>query len=75
MANAAPCLAPAAPARSKRTYVQRRPERTVLYQLVREHLETFVEQGRERSVHGEGYPHYVEQTFRRYLQCGIIAYG
>jgi hypothetical protein len=75
MAAAAPCVAPAAPTGAKRTYVQRRPERSVLYQLVREHLETFLEQGRQRSAHGEGYPRYVEQTFRRYLQCGILAHG
>ncbi|MBK6847504.1 MAG: transposase zinc-binding domain-containing protein [Proteobacteria bacterium] len=75
MADAAPCRCSAAPACAPRTYVQRRPERTVLYQLVREQLETFLEQGRARSAHGEGYPRYVEQTFRRYLQCGILAYG
>ena len=47
----------------------------VLYQLVREHLETFLEEGRQRSAHGDGYPRYVEQTFRSYLQCGIMAHG
>jgi hypothetical protein len=75
MADAALCLDSAFAPRPKRRYLQRRPQRTVLYQLVREHLETFLEQGRERSAHGEGYPRYVEQTFRRYLQCGILAYG
>ncbi len=75
MADAAPSRSCAAPGCAPRIYVQRQPERTVLYQLVREQLETFLEQGRARSTHGEGYPRYVEQTFRRYLQCGILAYG
>jgi len=47
----------------------------VLYELVRTHLETFLEEGRRRSEHGEGYPAFVERTFRRYLQCGVMAHG
>ena len=47
----------------------------MLYQLVREHLESFLEEGRRSSEHGEGYPAYVEQTFRRFLSCGVMACG
>ena len=60
---------------SRRLYARRRPEETVLYQLVREHLESFLDEGRRRSEHGEGYPAYVEQTFRRFLSCGVMACG
>ena len=75
MAATGPCRLSTAASRSPRSYVQRRPERTVLYQLVREHLETFLQEGRQRSAHGDGYPRYVEQTFRSYLQCRIMAHG
>jgi hypothetical protein len=60
---------------SRRLYARRCPEETVLYQLVREHLESFLEEGRRSSEHGEGYPAYVEQTFRRFLSCGVMACG
>ena len=64
---------------SKRTYARRQPEKTVLYELVREHLETKqmlqLADGRRRTEHGEGYPAYVEETFRRYLQCGLSQFG
>ena len=36
----------------RRTYVPRQPERTVLHQVVREHLETFLAEARHRG--GEG---------------------
>ena len=54
-------------------YVPRRPESTVLYALVRDHLETFVEHARERYT--KPLPRYVVDTFRGYLHCGILAYG
>ena len=56
-------------------YPQRRPERTVLYQVVAGHLETFLQEARNRSEHGFGYPRFIERTFRRYLECGIFAHG
>ena len=34
-----------------------------------------LEQGRLRSEYGTGYPRYVEQTFRRYLACGLPSEG
>ncbi len=56
-------------------YRPRQPEKTVLHQVVREHLETFFEEGRRRSAHGDGYPAFVEKEFRRYLACGILSRG
>lgn len=56
-------------------YPQRRPERTVLYQIVAGHLETFLQEARDRSEHGFGYPRFIERTFRRYLTCGVFSHG
>jgi hypothetical protein len=41
--------------------------------VVREHLETFLQQARERD--GEGYPRFVENEFYRYLRCGVLCHG
>jgi hypothetical protein len=56
------------------TYEPRDPSRTVLYQVIAEHLETFL-----ASLHDDpdakGLPAYVEREFYDYLQCGVLAYG
>jgi len=52
-------------------YQRRRPAETVLYQLVQEHLETFLALADDRT--GSGLPGYVERDFRKYLDCGILA--
>lgn len=57
------------------TYARRRPDKTVLYGLVREHAETLFAEARDRSVGGYGYPAHVENEFRRYIECGILARG
>ena len=67
--TAAACSGPA------RSYSRRRPEKTVLYQVVADNLETFLQDARDRSEHGFGYPRFIEQTFRQYLECGILAHG
>jgi hypothetical protein len=54
-------------------YQRRRPAETVLYQLVQEHLETFLAVSDDGA--GEGLPGYVERDFRKYLDCGILARG
>src|SRR5262249_48615622 len=41
--------------------------------LVREHLETFLVHARES--YGAPLPRYVEDEFREYLRCGVLAYG
>jgi len=46
----------------------------VLYEVVRQHLETFLAEARERSD-GRELPQFVEREFREYLRCGILAYG
>jgi hypothetical protein len=56
------------------TYEPRDPSRTVLYQVIAEHLETFL-----AALHDDpdakGLPAYVEREFYDYLQCGVLAYG
>ena len=47
----------------------------MLYRVVAEHLETLLAEARDRSAHGAGYPRFIEDTFRRYLTCGILAHG
>ena len=47
----------------------------MLYRVVAEHLETLLAEARDRSAHGVGYPRFIEDTFRRYLTCGILAFG
>ena len=57
------------------TYRRREPEKTVLYQVVQQHLETFLEQARDRSDSGLGLPWFVEREFRNYARCGVLAHG
>jgi hypothetical protein len=54
-------------------YAQHRPERTLLYQIVAEHLESFLDEA--RSAYARGLPNYVERELRAYLACGIQAHG
>ncbi len=54
--------------------MRRRPEDTVLYQVVRAHLETFLAEVRLRSG-GDGLPRFVERELREYLTCGVMARG
>ena len=56
-------------------YTPRSPEGTVLHRAVREHLATFLEDARAKSVHGFGLPGFVEREFREYLGCGVLARG
>jgi hypothetical protein len=60
-----PVLAPA--------YLPRRPTETVLYGLVREHLESFLAHAREH--YDDGLPPYVESELRAYLKCGVFSEG
>jgi len=56
-------------------YARREPERTVLYQLVKDHLATFVAEAAAGSEDGSGLPRYVEREFDRYLDCGLLCRG
>jgi hypothetical protein len=53
-------------------YTPRNPEETVLYQVIAGQLETFLsrQQERDRPV-----PRFVEDEFRSFLDCGILARG
>jgi energy-coupling factor transporter ATP-binding protein EcfA2 len=59
-----------APAGKGVHYERRRPEDTVLYQLVEEHLETFLAQVELET--GAGLPEFVEEEFDAFLECGIL---
>ena len=54
------------------SYRARQPEQTVLYQVVAEHLETFLARERQQDRH---VPRFVEREFRKFLECGIPARG
>lgn len=54
-------------------YQRRRPEKTTLYQVVQEHVETFFVQV-ERET-GADLPQFVKDEFEAFLQCGILAEG
>jgi hypothetical protein len=58
-----------------RGYQRRTPETTALYAVIRDNLETFLDDSRQRSVTGLGYPEFIEKEFRRYLDCGILSRG
>jgi hypothetical protein len=73
-ASAWPSLKPAAMSGAEpRKYQQRRPETTALYRIIQQHLESFLTHAHESS--GTRLPKYVENEFRRYLECGIHAHG
>src|SRR5215470_2338912 len=56
------------------TYAPRDPSSTVLYQVVAEHLETFLASLAD-DPEATGLPAYVQREFYDYLQCGILAHG
>ena len=55
-------------------YVPRDPRQTILYQVVAEHLETFLATLAADPT-ATGLPAYVVEEFYAYLQCGILAHG
>ncbi len=54
-------------------YRRRDPTRSLLYELVREHLETFLDE--LSAFAGPGLPFFVKRELRRYLECGVLAHG
>jgi len=55
-------------------YTPRDPTASVLYTVVREHIETFrVEAARLRD--GQGLPRFVDAEFDAFLRCGFLAGG
>jgi len=55
-------------------YRQRRPEESVLYDVVRRNLETYIAL-REAEPDAEPLPRYVEKTFREFMRCGLPQWG
>ena len=53
-------------------YRRRTPEKEPLYQILAEHLETFLERTRSSD---RQLPAHVEMELRAYLECGILANG
>jgi hypothetical protein len=61
----------AGPAASRR-YERRRPEKTPLYKIVSEFLESWLE---DRSAREQPVAACVEEEFRGYLTCGLLCFG
>ena len=53
---------------------RRAPERTVLYRVLQEHLETFLIRFNPDGA-GASLPRFVERALRGFLDCGILARG
>jgi hypothetical protein len=53
-------------------YIPRQPEKSVLYEAVAGHLETFLVQ---KTESGRLIPRFVEREMRKFLECGIAARG
>jgi hypothetical protein len=61
-----------------RERVRRRPEATVLYRLVQEHLQTFCARAVAAADGGGGHralPGFVLRELRAFLACGVLAHG
>ena len=56
-------------------YERRYPERTVLYRVVAEHMQTLFAEAEANSPHGYGYPSTVKHEFERFLGCGLACRG
>ena len=54
-------------------YRRRHPERSAVYQVVQGHLETWLAGCRQADDEGFPVAAYIEQDFRKYLECGILA--
>jgi hypothetical protein len=55
-------------------YQPRDPSSTVLYQVIADHLETFLAT-LDADPMAKGLPQYVREEFYAYLQCGVLAHG
>ena len=51
--------------------IRHKPEKTVLYAEVRDHLNGFLRAAREHGA----LPAFIEKTFRAFLKCGIPEHG
>ncbi len=55
-------------------YRPRDAEHAVLHRVIDEHLEAFLETAK-RHTDGSPLPGFVEQEFRDFLTCGVLAHG
>jgi hypothetical protein len=60
------------PQKHVHTYQPRQPEDTVLYQVVSEHVETFIAQ---RESDEKRRPEFIIKKLRGFLRCGVLQYG
>ena len=72
--------APLSPTAARsRLYNPRHPERSVLYRTVAGHFETWLALSSAGQFDGQGEHHtppaYVEQAFRKYMECGRLNHG
>ena len=56
-------------------YRPRQPHKSVLHQVVRENLLSFLADGQLRSEDGEGYPYYIEKELRDFIACADLSRG
>ena len=56
------------------SYEPWQPARSVLYQVVRDHFETFRAQA-AGVFDGGGLPSFIEEEFEEFLRCGFLAGG
>ena len=56
-------------------YKPKNPQQSILYRVVQQNLETWLTSRREADPDAYPIPNYVESAFRKYLHCGIWAYG
>lgn len=57
--------------KARKVYQPRRVQRTTLYQVLQIHFEAWLVQAHAIDA----VPKHVERDYRRYLECGILAYG
>ncbi len=57
-----------------KSYPTRNPSETILYKVVQENVETFIQMS-EADPNRKGLPEYVKREFYDYLRCGILANG
>ncbi len=53
-------------------YIARKPQQTDLYSIILENYRSVFE---EKESHGIEMPFHLDREFRKYLTCGIHAYG
>ena len=60
---------------SAKVYRPRRPAKTLLHQITRENLETYLADLDPGEDFSAQVPLYVEAAFREYLKCGLLCHG